>query len=86
LELRSLTPVLSGVDAWWVEAMMIASLLLVLSLAGPPGGEYYSGDGLGVNWTVSLTEEGRFEFAWHGCLGLYDSNEGPFALDGAWSH
>ena len=63
---------------------MMAPLMLVLSLAAPPAGEYYSGDGLGKNWTVRVTGGGRFDFEWHGCLGLYDSNKGSFVVDGPW--
>ena len=39
-------------------------------------GEYYQGDGLGVNCTLSLREPNRFDFQWRGCLGSYDKNNG----------
>jgi len=39
-------------------------------------GEYYHGDGLGVNVTLLLAPESGFVFEWHGCLGLYDRNYG----------
>ena len=39
-------------------------------------GEYYFGDGLGVNCALTIKDEGRFSFGWHGCLGLYDQNTG----------
>jgi len=40
-------------------------------------GDYYYGDGLGVNVSLSLAPESGFVFEWHGCLGLYDRNLGP---------
>jgi hypothetical protein len=43
-------------------------------------GEYYLGDGLGANLALTLEPSGRFGFAWHGCLGLYDHNEGTYGL------
>jgi hypothetical protein len=39
-------------------------------------GEYYFGDGLGVNVSLVLAPENGFVFTWHGCLGLYDLNYG----------
>ena len=39
-------------------------------------GDYYKGDGLGMNIYLSLSEKGKFEYQWYGCLGLYDSNFG----------
>lgn len=50
----------------------------VASLAG----QYFEGDGLGVNWSLTLTSKGSFSFTWHGCLGLYDESEGNFAVEG----
>lgn len=44
-------------------------------------GEYYLGDGLGVNCSLTLVE-GRFNFKWTGCLGVYDSNTGTWVLQG----
>ena len=38
-------------------------------------GSYYVGDGLGVNITLELGAS-YLRYAWHGCLNLYDSNEG----------
>ena len=66
------------------SASILFALWLAAAPSGPPPGEYYSGDGLGMNWTFKVTDAGRFEFAWHGCLGLYDSNEGKLAVDGRW--
>lgn len=39
-------------------------------------GEYYSGDGLGVNVSLLLAPKAGYVFEWHGCLGLYDRNYG----------
>src|SRR5438128_6024543 len=39
-------------------------------------GEYYAGDGLGVNTSLSIAPKSGFVFEWHGCLGLYDRNYG----------
>jgi len=39
-------------------------------------GEYYFGDGLGVNVSLALAPANGFVFSWHGCLGLYDLNYG----------
>lgn len=39
-------------------------------------GEYYYGDGLGVNVSLLLAPQSGFLFEWHGCLGLYDRNYG----------
>jgi hypothetical protein len=39
-------------------------------------GQYYFGDGLGVNISLSLAPTSGYLFEWHGCLGLYDRNYG----------
>ena len=39
-------------------------------------GEYYEGDGLGVNVSLVIAPEHGYVFEWHGCLGLYDRNYG----------
>src|SRR5690242_13014799 len=43
----------------------------------PWAGNYYEGDGLGVNVNLSLAPKSGFSFTWYGCLGLYDLNYGP---------
>jgi hypothetical protein len=43
-------------------------------------GEYYYGDGLGVNVSLILAPQSGFVFTWHGCLGLYDLNYGSVAF------
>jgi len=42
----------------------------------PWAGEYYMGDGLGVNVSVWIAPKAGYVFHWHGCLGLYDRNYG----------
>jgi hypothetical protein len=42
-------------------------------------GEYYAGDGLGVNTSLVLAPSSGYVFEWHGCLGLYDRNYGVVA-------
>ena len=39
-------------------------------------GDYYSGDGLGVNCSLMVSSQGKFSFQWDGCLGNYDKNKG----------
>jgi hypothetical protein len=39
-----------------------------------------TGDGLGVNVSLSLAPENGFVFTWNGCLGLYDLNYGSVAF------
>lgn len=45
----------------------------------PWAGEYYSGDGLGVNVSLFLAPGAGYVFEWHGCMGLYDRNYGDIA-------
>src|SRR5262245_32032 len=42
-------------------------------------GEYYAGDGLGVNTSLAIAPKSGYVFEWHGCLGLYDRNYGAVA-------
>ena len=39
-------------------------------------GNYYFGDGLGVNCTLEIKSNATFAFRWQGCLGTYDKNVG----------
>ena len=39
-------------------------------------GEYYAGDGLGVNVSLAIAPKAGYVFEWRGCLGLYDRNYG----------
>jgi hypothetical protein len=43
-------------------------------------GEYYYGDGMGVNVSLALAPESGFVFRWDGCVGLYDLNYGEVAF------
>ena len=43
-------------------------------------GEYYQGDGLGVNVSFLLAPGAGYVFEWHGCLGLYDRNYGSLTF------
>src|ERR1043166_5972792 len=43
-------------------------------------GDYYFGDGLGVNCSLTVTAKGKFAFQWNGCLGTYDTNEGTASI------
>lgn len=43
-------------------------------------GDYYYGDGLGVNCNLRVRSSGRFSFVWTGCLGTYGQNEGTASL------
>ena len=45
-------------------------------------GEYYRGDGLGMNITLSLKEDGKYSAEWHGCLGKYGEGAGTWSLKG----
>jgi hypothetical protein len=45
-------------------------------------GSYYKGDGLGVNWSLDLRQDGSFSFEWQGCLGTYDQEAGRWRSDG----
>lgn len=44
-------------------------------------GDYYFGDGLGVNCSLTVTAKGNFTFQWNGCLGAYDKNEGTVNVE-----
>ncbi len=39
-------------------------------------GEYYCGDGMGVNVFVALSPKNGYVFEWRGCMGVYDRNYG----------
>ncbi len=43
-------------------------------------GDYYKGDGLGMNCRLVVMPGGRFSFTWRGCLGLYGENKGTAKL------
>ena len=69
----------------------LASSLLLLTIASfataadsvalkDIAGDYYFGDGLGVNCSLTVTAKGKFTFQWNGCLGTYDKNEGTASI------
>jgi hypothetical protein len=39
-------------------------------------GDYYAGDGTGVNRFLAIAPQAGFVFEWRGCLGMYDRNYG----------
>jgi hypothetical protein len=43
-------------------------------------GEYYAGDGLGMNTPFVIAPKSGYVFEWHGCVGLYDRNYGTATL------
>ncbi len=51
--------------------------------AHPWAGQYYHGDGTGVNVTLKLAPDNGFHFTWRGCLGEYDRNYGRLTVDEA---
>jgi hypothetical protein len=70
---------------------ILAPLLLLLTIASfataadsvaleSIAGDYYFGDGLGVNCNFTVTARGKFSFQWEGCLGTYDTNEGSASV------
>ena len=72
---------------------ILASSLCILAIAGGNivtaadsvtlkdiAGDYYFGDGLGVNCSFTVTARGKFTFQWNGCLGAYDKNEGSASV------
>ena len=44
-------------------------------------GEYFFGDGEGVNVSLALAPDSGFVFSWHGCGGLYDLNYGEVLFE-----
>jgi hypothetical protein len=63
---------------------VVLALLLLLPLrafGADVVGKYYQGDGLGVNWNLSLTRDHRFTFEWTGCLGVYGSTRGTWRVE-----
>ena len=47
----------------------------------PWAGQYYFGDGLGANVSLTLAPKNGFTIVWHGCMGLYDQNHGTVEWD-----
>jgi len=62
--------------AWQIKAELA-------QLKGPEwAGEYYEGDGLGVNVSLLIAPRAGFVFRWQGCLGLYGLNYGGVEATG----
>ena len=57
---------------WWVVVFVIWGAILA--------GAYYCGDGLGLNLTLNLKENGQYTAEWHGCLGKYGEASGTWSL------
>ena len=59
---------------------MLALLLAATLATTSPSiaGDYFQGDGLGVNWTLTLDTDHTFLFKWRGCLGQYASAYGKW--------
>ena len=49
-------------------------------------GEYYAGDGLGVNVSLTIAPKSGYMFEWHGCLGTYDRNYGAVTTSNGQLH
>jgi hypothetical protein len=65
------------------DAKQSVALAELERLDGHPwAGEYFAGDGLGVNRSLTLAPEAGFTFTWTGCLGLYDRNFGAVSARG----
>ncbi len=45
----------------------------------PWAGDYYEGDGLGANISITLAPQTGIAATWHGCMGLYGANRGKVA-------
>ena len=67
----------------WMLCSLVATRLPSLAGAVDHGrlhGEYYQGDGLGFNLTLTLHENSEFSFTWDGCLGRYAEVKGTYTL------
>jgi len=77
-----------------IAALFLSSWSGVQTIAGEGGpsslkdiaGDYYFGDGTGVNCNFKLTKQGKFTFRWQGCLGTYDENNGDASVEGGVLH
>lgn len=79
-------------ERWTVQIkrliLAFSATLFVLGWAADAGpvslkdiaGDFYFGDGTGVNCSLTLTKQGTFAFTWRGCLGTYDENNGKASL------
>ena len=62
-----------------INALILAAAVTLSS--AQVAGTYYQGDGLGMNWRLALRKDGSFAFKWQGCVGVYDSKSGRWALE-----
>lgn len=69
-----------------VRSSLIKSELAKLDGQHEWAGDYYHGDGRGVNVRLALAPSGGFVFSWHGCLGEYDRNHGSVVQDAKGIH
>ena len=66
---------------------LIALLGLATALVATPislenlAGDYFYGDGLGVNRWLSVYSNGTYSYMWRGCLGVYANTSGRVSLD-----
>jgi hypothetical protein len=52
----------------------------IKTLANHPwAGDYYCGDGLGLNLSLVIAPKAGYVFEWHGCVGLVDRNYGALS-------
>jgi hypothetical protein len=72
------------VASLWLIALATAVLSSEPRVGSPVmlAGDYFSGDGLGINWALSLRPDGTYSFTWDGCLGRYAERQGRFRVDG----
>src|SRR5277367_4622347 len=76
------------IGCWLMIALSLIGFTSVRETAGGGkpdslneiAGNYYFGDGLGVNCSLNLSADGKFKFTWRGCLGTYDENDGSAAM------
>jgi hypothetical protein len=48
---------------------------------GRMAGRYFTGDGTGYNLRLDLRADGSFDMTWTGCLGVYGTASGTWAMD-----
>jgi hypothetical protein len=64
---------------------MFLAILLAVFAAVPVqdttlAGQYYQGDGTGVNWYLTLQTDHHYSFTWRGCLGEYGKSAGRWSF------
>lgn len=75
--LQSCSPSESGIDS---RRARVESEVLRLGAGHAWAGTYYRGDGLGRNEHLSLAPNAGYQYANHGCLGLYGEEHGTVEL------